>query len=105
MLVRDHYIEKDLDKEGRIIEKEWAMYDVEHCVVKPAQMTRDELEEGLVWAWKLTYKSTSILKRTASLSTQFLLDIPLNIGYRLYANKLHKFTREIMLDNSDIPEV
>ena len=29
--------------------------------------------------------------------------IPLNLGYKGYADKWHKFTRDVMCDNSDIP--
>ena len=79
------------------------MYDVEHCVIKPAQMSPDKLEEGLEWAWKETYKMRSILDRIVGFDSLFFFNLPLNLGYKLYAKKLSRFTKTIMTDNSDIP--
>jgi len=96
---------EELDKNDRIIEKNWSLYDVEHCVIQPKQMTKDKLEEGLQWAWEQTYKVGSIAKRIFSINSKFLINIPLNIGYKLYAKRLNHFTNEVMSDNSDIPQV
>jgi hypothetical protein len=79
------------------------MYDVEHCVFKPAKMSVEELEEGIVWAWKHTYSAKDIAARLAPFIHSPWLSIPLNMGYRKYANKFLHFTRDIMCDNSDIP--
>ncbi len=94
---------RELDKAGRITERNWAMYDVEHCVFKPAKMTVDELEEGIIWAWKHTYTAKDIAARLAPFRHSPWMSIPLNMGYRKYANKFLHFTRDIMCDNSDIP--
>ena len=93
---------RQLETEDRIMERNWAMYDVEHCVYKPAQMTIEQLEEGIAWAWKETYKLGSIAKRLAPFHRAPWLSIPINFGYRGYAEKFTKFTREVMCDNSDI---
>lgn len=92
-----------LEREGRIFERNWAMYDVEHCVFVPRQMTVEQLEEGTDWAWRATYSTSNILKRLAPFSHSPWLSLPLNMGYKGYADKWHKFTREVMCDNSDIP--
>lgn len=92
-----------LEKEGRIIERDWAMYDVEHCVFTPAHMTKEELEEGITWAWKETYKMLSIAERLAHKKNHLWLSFPTNLGYRGYAAKYERFNREVMCDNSDIP--
>ncbi len=94
---------RELDKAGRITEHSWAMYDVEHCVFKPAKMSVDELEEGIVWAWKHIYSTKDIAKRLTPFRHSPWLSIPLNMGYRKYADKFQHFTRDIMCDNSDIP--
>ena len=95
---------QSLEKEGRIIERDWSLYDVEHCVIAPKQMTPQELESGLEWAWRQTYKISSIFERIASFDPMlFSLKIPVNLGYRYYAKKLGKFTRVAMTDYSDIP--
>lgn len=94
-----------LEAEGRIIERDWAMYDVEHCVFEPKQMTKKQLEEGIEWAWRETYKTSNIAKRIGINNPHPFLALLTNIGYKGYADKFHKFTREVMVDNSDIPEV
>jgi radical SAM superfamily enzyme YgiQ (UPF0313 family) len=96
---------EQLEAEGRITERNWAMYDVEHCVFKPLKMTKEELETGLEWAWRETYKFTSIFKRLAPFNLSWPLAMSVNISYRGYANKFSAFKREVMTDNSDIPTV
>jgi len=91
-----------LESENRIVERDWAMYDVEHCVYRPALMTPEQLEKGTAWAWKETYKLKSIATRLAPFHRDPWLSIPLNFGYRGYAEKFTRFTRAVMCDNSDI---
>ena len=92
-----------LEKEGRITERNWAMYDVQHCVFKPKQMTAEQLEAGTDRAWRATYSTGNIMKRLAPFANSPWLSVPLNLGYKGYADKWHKFTRDVMCDNSDIP--
>ncbi|MBS4030674.1 MAG: radical SAM protein [Clostridiales bacterium] len=94
-----------LELENRIVERDWAMYDVEHCVYIPKKMTKDELEAGTEWAWRETYTFSSILKRLAPFKTSPILALFVNLGYRGYAGKFATFTRDVMIDNSDIPQV
>ena len=92
-----------LEKEGRITERNWAMYDVQHCVFTPKKMTAEQLMEGTDRAWRATYSTGNIIKRLAPFTHSPWLSVPLNLGYKGYADKWHKFTREVMCDNSDIP--
>lgn len=92
-----------LEKEGRIVERNWAMYDVQHCVYQPKMMTKEQLEAGTDLAWRLTYSTGNIMKRLRPFAHSPWLSLPLNLGYKGYADKWHKFTREVMCDNSDIP--
>jgi len=94
---------RQLESENRIIERDWAMYDVEHCVYIPKMMTKEELESGIEWAWRETYKFSSIFKRLSPFNNIPLIALAVNHGYRGYADKFGKFKREVMTDNSDIP--
>ena len=40
---------RDLDAEGHILTRDWALYDGTHAVFKPARMTPEELEAGQRW--------------------------------------------------------
>ena len=92
-----------LEREGRIIERNWAMYDVQHCVFQPKRMTKEELEAGTDKAWRDTYSTGNVLKRLAPFTNSPWLSLPVNLGYKGYADKWHHFTRDVMCDNSDIP--
>ena len=92
-----------LENEGRIVERDWAMYDVQHCVYKPKKMTKEQLEAGTDFAWRETYSNKNIFKRLAPFVHSPWLSIPLNLGYKGYGDKWNKFSKEVMCDNSDIP--
>lgn len=96
---------RQMEKENRIIERNWAMYDVEHCVYQPRNMTKERLEAGIEWAWRETYSYSSIFKRLAPFTNSPWISLPINWGYRTYANKFAEYTREVMTDNSDIPVI
>lgn len=98
---------RELESEGRIIERDFAMYDVEHCVYQPKQMTKEELEAGIAWAWKETYSWKNIWKRLdlTKIRTVKSIYMLVNIGYRKYAKGFEIFGADVMSDNSDIPEV
>jgi len=93
----------DLEAQGRIFERDWAMYDVEHCVFRPLHMTIEELEAGITRAWEATYSPGGIARRLWPFNRRPWLGLPLNLGYKTYADRYRRFTREIMVDNSDIP--
>ena len=97
---------EELDSEGRIIEKDWALYDVEHVVYEPKNMTKEELEEGIKWAWKQSYSWKSIMKRMdlTKLKTIKTIYMALNIGYRKYAKGYKIYDETVMSDNSDSPD-
>jgi len=102
----DYY--NQLETEGRIVERDWALYDVEHCVFRPKQMTKEELETGIHRAWRESYSVKSILRRWRWYSPKLFwygwLYLLVNFGYKKYAKKFKIFDAGIMTDNSDIPE-
>lgn len=52
-----------LNKSGRIIDRNWAHYDLWHVVFKPALMSEENLLQGYEFAHKETYSFLNILKR------------------------------------------
>lgn len=98
----------ELESQGRITERDWAMYDVEHVVYQPKHMTAAELEDGITRAWKQAYSLKSIWKRIDwkhffKIHILYIIYIGANIGYRKYAGAFSVFDQKIMTDNSDIP--
>ena len=41
-----------LEKEGRIIERDWAKYDMTSVVIRPRKMSPEALEGGVAWAYQ-----------------------------------------------------
>jgi radical SAM superfamily enzyme YgiQ (UPF0313 family) len=82
---------KRLKAEGRITTENWSLYDGQHVVFEPKNMTADELLQNTSRAWKKTYSYQSIWERLAGSRTQLPISIPANFGYRFYANHLDTF--------------
>jgi radical SAM superfamily enzyme YgiQ (UPF0313 family) len=77
-----------LDREGRILTKNWQLYDGQHVVYRPARMTPHELQAGHEKAWRAVYSYSSILRRLATSRTQLPIAVMANLGYRYYAHHL-----------------
>jgi radical SAM superfamily enzyme YgiQ (UPF0313 family) len=56
-------LQKRLEEEGRIFDRDWSHYDMSHAVFRPKKMTVRELQEGYLWAQKYICAPRSILKR------------------------------------------
>ena len=82
---------KRLKTQGRITTENWSLYDGQHVVFQPRNMTPDELLQNTRRAWKRTYSYASIAKRLAGSRTQLFVAIPANLGYRFYAYHLDSF--------------
>ena len=83
---------KKFAAEDRLLHRDWSRYDVEHVVFKPAQMTPQRLQEGLHWAWKQSYRWSSIAQRLWGSKTVLPLSLSLNVGYRYFAQHLAERT-------------
>src|SRR6185436_9863962 len=77
---------------GRLLHKHWPLYDVEHVVFQPKQMSPERLQEGLEWSWKQSYAWRSMFKRVMGSRCVLPLSISLNLGYRYYAHHLYEKT-------------
>lgn len=97
---------RQMDEEGRIIERDWSKYDVNHTVFQPRNMSPEELEESL---WKIYRKTCSykgIFKRMWKLREFYLgrhrkkHSFVNDLTYQLYINKVTKMRRDPV---SDLP--
>jgi len=80
-----------LEREGRILTRDWELYDGQHVVFEPHRMTPRELALGHERAWKTAYRYGSIARRLARAGTFEPLAIAANLGYRFYAHNLQRF--------------
>lgn len=80
-----------LEREGRILTRNWELYDGQHVVFEPAQMSVEQLQRGIETAWRHAYSVPSIVKRLAASPSPLPVRIGTNLGYRFYARNLHRF--------------
>ena len=80
-----------LDAEGRILTKNWELYDAQHVVFQPKHMGVEELQLGIETAWKHAYSYRSIWQRIRSSPAPWPVRLGTNFGYRFYANNLSRF--------------
>jgi radical SAM superfamily enzyme YgiQ (UPF0313 family) len=80
-----------LESEGRILTRNWELYDGQHVVFQPARMSVEELQRGIETAWKHAYSVPSMVKRLASSPSPWPVRLGTNLGYRFYAHNLHRF--------------
>jgi radical SAM superfamily enzyme YgiQ (UPF0313 family) len=80
-----------LASEGRILSRDWELYDGQHVVFQPRAMSVKELAEGHERAWKKVYRWSSIAKRLWVARNSKALALTANLGYRFYAHNLHRY--------------
>ncbi|MGB8814397.1 MAG: radical SAM protein [Paracoccaceae bacterium] len=93
-----------LNAAGRILTRDWELYDGQHVVFQPKGMSPAELLQGHEWAWKQVYSRTAIVKRLWKSRTQLPISILSNTGYRFYAHHLHShYTCDWAIGQRDRP--
>lgn len=82
---------KQLEAEGRILTRNWELYDGQHVVFEPARMSTDELQRGIEHTWRYTYRWRHIARRVLHAPSAPFLTLLTNLGYRRYAHRLDRF--------------
>jgi hypothetical protein len=49
-------------QEGRIVTRDWDLYDTRHVVYRPARLKPEALKEGYDWAYREFYRWSAITK-------------------------------------------
>jgi radical SAM superfamily enzyme YgiQ (UPF0313 family) len=96
----------ELDQAGRVFDKHWDLYDVQHVVFTPAQMTAYELQREMLRAWSRFYSPGQWLRRVAGLRLGpialhgwywwFLRRWPRESGNRAYLKMLEAMSGETL---------
>lgn len=80
-----------LEGEGRILTRDWGLYDGQHAVFQPSRLSTEELERGTEAAWKHAYSYPNIVRRLRVTAAPLRVALTTNLGYRFYAYRLHRF--------------
>ena len=92
-----------LESEGRLLHRNWSLYDVEHVVFRPQRMSPERLQEGLHWSWQQSYGWRSFFRRITGAPWSILpLWLSLNLGYRFFAQKLPSKIDGVFHDRPDV---
>jgi radical SAM superfamily enzyme YgiQ (UPF0313 family) len=54
---------RQMEAEGRILHRDWTLYDTGHAVFRPKHMTPEELERGYGWIYQRLFSHSSIWRR------------------------------------------
>jgi radical SAM superfamily enzyme YgiQ (UPF0313 family) len=54
---------RKLEAEGRLLHKDWSLYDTSHAVFRPKWMRPQELEQGYAWLYERLFSHASIWRR------------------------------------------
>jgi radical SAM superfamily enzyme YgiQ (UPF0313 family) len=84
-------LHRRLEGEGRILTRDWSLYDGQHAVFQPAGMDTTTLYQGTERAWKTVYGVRNTWRRLRHTAAPKHLALLTNFGYRRYAHNLDRF--------------
>jgi radical SAM superfamily enzyme YgiQ (UPF0313 family) len=54
---------QQMEAEGRLLHRDWSLYDTAHAVFRPKNMSPEELEQGYSWMYRRLFSHASICRR------------------------------------------
>jgi radical SAM superfamily enzyme YgiQ (UPF0313 family) len=54
---------RQMEAEGRLLHRDWSLYDTSHAVFRPRHMSPERLEEGYAWLYERLFSHASIWRR------------------------------------------
>lgn len=83
-------IYRRLEEEGRILTRDWSLYDMDHVVFRPKGMTPEELQSGHEMAYREFYSLPSIGKRLFGFMRGLQVFLPMNLSLRAAWSKTRR---------------
>src|SRR5262249_36818005 len=88
-----------MEAEGRILHKNWDLYDTAHAVFKPKHMSPEELEAGYGWMYRALFSYRSIWARRPSQTSAVAPYLAMSMLYKK-ANPFWEFLIQHRLTNA-----
>src|SRR5262245_16405578 len=73
---------RQLESEGRLLHKDWSLYDTARVVFRPRHMSADQLAEGYAWCYERLFSHRSIWLRRPDRSTSVLPYLAMSYLYK-----------------------
>ena len=73
---------RQLEKENRILHRDWDRYDTAHVVFQPKHMTPAELQSGYEWCYRRMFSLRSILRRCPQKVNEVLPYLAMSLLYK-----------------------
>lgn len=54
---------RQMELQGRLLHRDWSLYDTAHAVFRPKHMSPEELEHGYAWIYRRLFSHASIWRR------------------------------------------
>jgi radical SAM superfamily enzyme YgiQ (UPF0313 family) len=71
-----------LQREQRILHRDWSLYDTSHVVIRPRRLTVDQLQAGYLQVFREAYSQRCIAARMRTTTANRPLFVPMNFGFR-----------------------
>jgi hypothetical protein len=82
---------KRYEQDGRLLTRNWELYDGQHVVFQPRHMSAEALMRGTEVAWRSVYRYRAIAQRIWRSPASRSVVIGANLGYRFYARHLDRY--------------
>ncbi len=82
-----------LEKERRIVTRDWSKYDCQHVVFTPNHMTAEELEDGVKDLYKAYYRSENVLRTIGSNVIKGFYPLYVSVAHAAQVLSMVKFDR------------
>ena len=77
-----------LEGEGRLLHTRWGYYDTQHAVIRPRNLSPYELDRGLLYAYRQTFRMRPSLARSLRSGGSPAITFLGNLAYKLYIRRL-----------------
>jgi radical SAM superfamily enzyme YgiQ (UPF0313 family) len=79
-----------MERDGRLLHRDWRLFDMSHVVIRPGAMTGQELQQGYAWALKYLCSPSIIFKRLRPGSPHYLYFLMANFTLHRSHTRLAK---------------
>jgi radical SAM superfamily enzyme YgiQ (UPF0313 family) len=81
---------KRMERNGQLLHKDWSYYDTQHVVIRPKNLTPLQLDKGLLYAYKNTFKVIPSLQRSMNSGGSAAVTFIGNLAYKHYIYRLSR---------------